>query len=255
MKKFLLLLTLLSALIISGCSDVANDIKNGDITDPTKLAIDGVIGEYTINSYTLNGFPYEYFTGIKVYINTQNYENLIISLDNPLDMVIYSADPASLMASGLSQNGDIVTFTFAFASDTNATIVMTKTKSLVANQGVGTQGQNIIITVNNNQVASQSAKSIPVEVTHDVNKTFTLTALTAVESTPGLYLVTKVSGVANQDFPSITQDEASSTTTRALFNAVTNGNLSSAYYLFEAANTTDGAISYGFLKTDFTQAP
>lgn len=128
---------------------------------------------------------------------------------------------------------------------------MTKNKSLTANQGVGTQGQNITVTVNNNLTASKTAASIPVELTHDVNKTFTVNALLASELTPGLYLA---AGPADTDFPSITKDDASSTATKALFNATTNGNLSSAYYLFEAENVTDGAISYGFLKTDVPPA-
>ena len=186
-------------------------------------------------------------------INTQNYENLVITLEKPFPMVVYSADPASLMETGLSQNGNQVTFTLALTPDgsSKVTIIMTKNKSLTANQGVGTQGQNITVTVNNNLTASKNAASIPVELTHDVNKTFTVAALLASELTPGLYLA---SGPADTDFPSITKDEASSTATKALFNATTNSNLSSTYYLFEAENTTDGAISYGFLKTDVPPA-
>ena len=248
MKKFLLLFTLFIAFGIAGCGDVANDIKNGDVTNPTKIAIDGIIGEYTVDSLNLAGSDDPTSVGSKVMINTQNYENLVITLEKPFPMVVYSADPASLMETGLSQNGNQVTFTLALTPDgsSKVTIIMTKNKSLTANQGVGTQGQNITVTVNNNLTASKNAASIPVELTHDVNKTFTVAALLASELTPGLYLA---SGPADTDFPSITKDEASSTATKALFNATTNGNLSSAYYLFEAENTTDGAISYGFLKT------
>lgn len=251
MKKFLLLFTLFIAFGIAGCGDVANDIKNGDVTNPTKIAIDGIIGEYTVNSLIMGGGDLPIEAGKKAYINTQDYKNLIISLEVPMPMIVYSADPANLMSTGLSQNGNQVTFTLALVPGNNVTITMTKNKSFVANQGVGTQGQNITVTVNNNSTASKNATSIPVELTHDVNKTFTVAALLAKELTPGLYLA---SGDGKTDFPTITKDGASSTTTKALFNATTNGNLSSAYYLFEAENITDGAISYGFLKTDVTPA-
>ena len=84
MKKFLLLFTLFIAFGIAGCGDVANDIKNGDVTNPTKIAIDGIIGEYTVNSLNLAGSDDPTSVGSKVMINTQNYENLVITLEKPL---------------------------------------------------------------------------------------------------------------------------------------------------------------------------
>lgn len=245
MKKFLFLFTLFIAFGIAGCGDIANDIKNSDVTNPTKIAIDGVIGEYTVNSLNMGGADNPDAVGSKVMINTQNYENLTITLEVHFPMVVYSADPTGLMETGLSQNGNQVTFTLNLGSS-DVTIVMTKNKSLVANQGVGTQGENITVTANNGLTASKSASTIPVEVTHNANKTFTLSAYDVMELTPNLFLMSGVS----LDFTSFPKDDASSTATKTIFNAATNSALTSHYYLIEAKDASAGVLSYGFLKTD-----
>lgn len=258
MKKFLLLLTLLSALIISGCSDVANDIKNGDITSPVKLQLDDLIGEYSIVDMNIGGVSFPQPDTSYVKFNTKDYNDVMcsISADNgtvTTNEVLYSDNVETFLNNYVSGVGNNVVLSLDI-SGTKASFTLQKKTKYTANQGIGKQGEVFGLTVNNGQPVNKTVSEVPITLSHMTNKNASVIIYIAEPVLQDLYVIFEpamaVSGsetqVVDPDFSEVTKTSTDANTTQ--FTAKTRtGELTNPYYIVEA-ESDDGVLTYGLLK-------
>lgn len=260
MKKFLLLFTLFIAFGIAGCGDVANDIKNGDVTNPTKLSLDDLIGEYSIVDMNIDGSSITQPTTSFVKINTKDYNNVMCSIDayngtTTYNEVLYSDNIETFLNSYISASGNNVIFSFSMKGS-KIVFTLQKKSKYTADQGVGKQGEVFGLTVNNGNPVSKVVSEVPITLNHMTNKNATVIVYFAEQIATDLYTIIEpamiIPGsetqVVNPDFSEVTQTSTNANTTQYTAKTRT-GQLTNLYYLVEA-ESSDGVLTYGFFKVN-----
>lgn len=267
MKKFLVLFTLFIALGIAGCGEVANDIKNGDITSPVKIQLDSLIGEYSIVDMNIDNQSIPQ-TDAVVKINTKDYTNVICSIYASDGVaasteILYSDNVEVFLNNYISNSGSNVILTIDLGT-AKAEFTLQKKSSYTANQGIGVQGEIFGLTVNDGKIVPQTVSEVTGTLNHMTNKTASIAIYHAAELAANLYHLEEpamentgsTAAVVDPEFSEITQTSIDANTTQFTAKTIT-GQLADVYYLVEA-KSDDGLLTYSLLKTDVTpvtQAP
>lgn len=268
MKKLLLVFSLFIAFGIAGCGEVANDIKNGDISSPVKIQLDGLLGEYSIVDMKIDNQSIPQNTDAVVKINTKDYTNVICSIYAgdvvaSSTEILYSDNVEVFLNNYISNSGNNVIFTIDLGT-AKAEFTLQKKSSYTANQGIGVQGEIFGLTVNDGKIVPQTVSEVTGTLNHMTNKKASIAIYHATELSANLYNLDEPAmentgstvTVVNPEFSEITQTSIDANTTQFTAKTIT-GQLSDVYYLVEA-KSDDGLLTYSLLKTDVTpvtQAP
>lgn len=129
-----------------------------------------IIGSYSIDSFSLNGQSEDPLPTDYARINSNNnHLSLALLLMNSLNVFVYSEDPATLMASGLTTDTTTentkVNFALSIPSMMTVDVDMTRNTPYTTAQGVGEKQENISLNINGGKNLEENTTEFNVIIT------------------------------------------------------------------------------------------
>lgn len=169
--------SLMAADVVIRLTKTADTIEAFDAQTPFDTpAIDNfvnfyndIIGSYSIDSFSLNGQSEDPLPTDYARINSNNnHLSLALLLMNSLNVFVYSEDPATLMASGLTTDTTTentkVNFALSIPSMMTVDVDMTRNTPYTTAQGVGEKQENISLNINGGKNITDTTKEFNVVI-------------------------------------------------------------------------------------------
>lgn len=128
-----------------------------------------IIGSYSIDSFSLNGQPEDILPTDYARINSNNnHLSLALLLMNSLNVFVYSEDPVTLMASGLTidttTENTKVNFALSIPNTMTVDVDMTRNTPYTTAQGIGEKQENISLNINGGKNITDTTKEFNVVI-------------------------------------------------------------------------------------------
>lgn len=128
-----------------------------------------IIGSYSIDSFSLNGQPEDILPTDYARINSNNnHLSLALLLMNSLNVFVYSEDPVTLMASGLTTDTTTentkVNFALSIPNTMTVDVDMTRNTPYTTAQGIGEKQENISLNINGGKNITDTTKEFNVVI-------------------------------------------------------------------------------------------
>lgn len=128
-----------------------------------------IIGSYSIDSFSLNGQSEDILPTDYARINSNNnHLSLALLLMNSLNVFVYSEDPVTLMASGLTTDTTTentkVNFALSIPNTMNVDVDMTRNTPYTTAQGIGEKQENISLNINGGKNITDTTKEFNVVI-------------------------------------------------------------------------------------------
>lgn len=258
---------------IVSCGDIektsettTNTTSNADTTNTTNAIdiinntsdlnthISSLLGEYSVKQMFYDGEEQVIDKKSLLRINTEDNKTLLLAFDivmyyNHLEYTeqirVLSTDVNLFIKENIKHMGNEIVITLPVEKDVTMEFRAIKTKSFIANHGVGEQNGKLI-NINNNNPIEEDTKGFPVIITYESKENITLKSYMATMIHPNIYYADFSTESDNFDFIKEKQED-----NKVYFKGNTYPPFESEYYFIDVSSITENGVNtYGLLKVN-----
>lgn len=180
-------------------ADTTNTTNAIDIINDTSdlnIHISSLLGEYSVKQMFYDGEEQVIDKKSLLRINTEDNKTLLLAFDIVIDynhlehteqIRVLATDVNLFIKENIKHMGDEIVITLPVEKDVTMEFSAIKTKSFIANHGVGEQNGNILININNNNPIEEDTKDYPVIIAYESKENIALKSYVATMIHPNIY--------------------------------------------------------------------